>query len=472
MIRIQKTKNILGILLFSLLSVSCQEWLDVSPNTEIKYDDLFSYKNGFKDQLTGVYTTLCSENLYGVELGFGMLDVLGQQYYLWSATDNGPYYNLSRFEYDNSSIETTINTIWTNMYSAVANVNILLQGIAEHRGVLAEEEEKIYEGEAYALRAFLHFDLLRLFGKSYVSGADEKAIPYVKAISKKVTPLSTVSEVLDLVTEDLERAATLLEEDPLKTGQATTSFLGTRSFHFNYYAVRALLARVYLYKNDKVNALKNAQEVILSGKYTWVNKGVVATSDRKNRDGIFLSECIWMLNNTKLKILTETYLKESDHTLYCNGTVIDEIFESHLYGGLDWRYIYYFERPDWYWLSSKLYQVSSAYNNRQPLLRLSEMYLIAAECAPSKKEAVGYFNTLRRHRGFEEAHNLKENVTDENLQTAIGQEYRKEFIGEGQWFFYCKRTDQAVLPHVTVPFSKAYYVLPIPDQEKEYGNRN
>ena len=56
MIRIQKTKNILGILFFSLLSVSCQEWLDVSPSTEVKYDDLFSYKNGFKDQLTGVYT--------------------------------------------------------------------------------------------------------------------------------------------------------------------------------------------------------------------------------------------------------------------------------------------------------------------------------------------------------------------------------------------------------------------------------
>ena len=472
MILLQKTKNILGILFFSLLSVSCQEWLDVSPSTEVKYDDLFSYKNGFKDQLTGVYTTLCSENLYGVDLGFGMLDVLGQQYYLWSATDNGAYYNLSRFEYDNSKSEAIINTIWRDMYNAIANVNILLQGITEHRGVLTEEEEKIYEGEAYALRAFLHFDLLRLFGKSYASGADEKAIPYVKAISKKVTPLSTVSEVLDLAIEDLEKAAMLLEEDPVKTGQPTTSILGTRSFHFNYYAVRALMARVYLYKNDKVNALKNAQEVILSKKYPWVSKGAVVTTDRKDRDGIFLPECIWMLHNTRLKTLTETYLKESDNTLYCDGDVIGEIFESQSYGGLDWRYIYYFERPDWYWFSNKLYQFSSAYNNRQPLLRISEMYLIAAECATSKKEAVEYFNTLRQHRGFEEIHNLKEDVTDENLQTAIGKEYRKEFIGEGQWFFYCKRTDQDVLPNISVPFSKAYYVLPMPDQEKEYGNRN
>ena len=153
MIRIQKTKNILGILFFSLLSVSCQEWLDVSPSTEVKYDDLFSYKNGFKDQLTGVYTALCSEELYGAHLGFGMLDALGQQYY-WNQ-EAGTYYYLHRFVYDNPKSEEVINSIWNNMYNAIANVNILLQGIEDHRGILAADEEKIYEGEAYALRAFL-----------------------------------------------------------------------------------------------------------------------------------------------------------------------------------------------------------------------------------------------------------------------------------------------------------------------------
>ena len=124
MIRIQKTKNILGILFFSLLSVSCQEWLDVSPSTEVKYDDLFSYKNGFKDQLTGVYTALCSEELYGAHLGFGMLDALGQQYY-WNQ-EAGTYYYLHRFVYDNPKSEEVINSIWNNMYNAIANVNILL----------------------------------------------------------------------------------------------------------------------------------------------------------------------------------------------------------------------------------------------------------------------------------------------------------------------------------------------------------
>ena len=476
MIRIHKIKNILGILFFSLLSVSCQEWLDVSPSTEVKYDDLFSYRNGFKDQLTGVYTALCAEELYGAHLSFGMLDALGQQYF-W-LQESGIYYHLHRYAYDNSKSQGVISDIWSNMYNTIANVNILLQGIEDHRGVLADDEEKIYEGEAYALRAFLHFDLLRLFGKSYVAGAGEKAIPYVSKMSKQVTPLSTVSEVLDSVIMDLEKAAYLLENDPVRTGESTTSFLGTRSFHFNYYAVRALLARVYLYKNDKVNALKNATEVILSHKYPWVEKSQVATTTRESRDGIFLPECIFMLNNTKLETITEKYLKESKNNdgnlLVSWSAVIDEIFESSLYGGTDWRYIYYFEPMSWSCGSSKLWQVSSGYNNRQPLIRISEMYLIAAECAGSKKEALEYFNTLRQHRGFAVADDLEEDTTDEQLQAAIAKEYQKEFIGEGQWFFYSKRTDQETPSDIYVPvaFSKDYYVLPMPDQEVEYGNRN
>ena len=472
-----KIRNILGVLLLATLSTSCQDWLDVSPETEVKYDDLFSYKNGFKDQLTGVYTSLCTEDLYGAHLTFGMLDALGQQY-VWQR-EAGIYYHLNRFEYKNSTSEGIISGIWNNMYNTIANVNILLKGLDEYPNVLTAKERNIFKGEALALRAFLQFDLLRMFGKSYVSGSAMKSIPYVKEISKEVPPLKTVAEVCDLAINDLKEAATLLEEDPIKTGESSTTFLGTRSFHFNYYAVRALMARIYLYKNDKTNALANALEVIDSKKYPWVAEEKVTTSDRESRDGIFLPECIFMLNNTKLKSLTETYLKESDNNttgnlLVMDNNVVNEIFEADKYGGTDWRYTYYFASlASYYQGSTKLFQVSSTYNNRQPLLRLSEMYLIAAECVTSKKDALAYLNTLRHNRGFDESNDLTEDeVTNDMLQGIIGKEYRKEFIGEGQWFFYCKRMDEALLPNVTVPFSKEFYVLPIPDAELEYGNRN
>ena len=161
-----------------------------------------------------------------------------------------------------------------------------------------------------------------------------------------------------------------------------------------------------MYKNDKTNALKYAQEVIDSKKYPWVSSGSVATSDRNSRDGIFMPECIWMLNNGKLGSLVDVYLKESKdnagNLLVTSAEVRNEIFESDLYGGSDWRYIYYFEPYNTYYISSKLWQVSSTYNKRQPLLRISEMYLIAAECTDNIKDALKYVNELRQHRGFPE----------------------------------------------------------------------
>lgn len=458
-----------------LLCASCNDWLDVSPQSEVKYDDMFSTKDGFRDQLTGIYTALCDESLYGAHLTYGMADAMGQQY-VWTQ-EAGNYYHFWRFEYSNSTCESIISAVWSEMYNTIANINILLQGIDEHRGVLSDADEKIYEGECYGLRAMLHFDLLRLFGKSMAAGGGDKAIPYVESISKQVTPLSTVSEVIDKCVADLERASTLLADDPMRTGDEPTTMQGTREWRFNYYAVRALLARISLYKGDKAAALGYASEVIGSDKFPWVESDKVTTTTREERDGLFKSECIFTLNNRSLTDLTEKYLRESTsnsvgNLLVTSPEVRDEIFETTTYG-FDWRSNYLFEQMNGnYYGSTKLWQVNSETNNRQPLMRVSEMWLIAAECAATTEEALQYLNTLRHHRGFDESSNLTAtDVEGSMLDEHIGREYRKEFIGEGQWFFYCKRMNRATVPDAMVPFSRNFYVLPMPDQEKDYGGR-
>jgi SusD family. len=465
------------IVLFA--TTSCEKWLSVSPRSEVKYDDLFKDKEGFRDQLTGIYTAMCEESLYGANLTYGMLDALGQQY-TW-IMEVGDYYYLHKFEYNNTISTSIISTIWSRMYNTIANINILIHGLNEFPNVLSVEEREIYLGEAYGLRAYLHFDLLRLFGPSYKSGSDKKAIPYIKSISKNVTPMSSVTQILDLVIEDLLEAKKYLAKDPIISGEEISQFIGNRIFHLNYYAVEAMLARVYMYKNDKQNAYKTAKEVLNANKFNWIARECVTTPLREARDGIFSTETIFALNNMKLDALTGKYLREGmsdskDNLLIIKPEVLDQIYESDLYGGYDWRYIYYFEvQRETYKGSSKLWQyrtMPDEYRNKQPLLRMSELYLILAECAENKEEAISYFNTLREHRGFDASFNLDASTNDTAFISEIAKEYRKEFIGEGQWFFYCKRNDLDELPNVTVPFSKGYYILPLPDLEIEYGNRN
>lgn len=477
--RILKIARNIGMMAVLLIGSSCEEWLSVSPNSEVKYEDHFSSKNGFKDQLIGVYTALSSESLYGANLTFGMLDALGQQY-IWTQ-DVGNYYSINRFEYENSKAVAVFENVWSSMYNGIANTNILLKGIHDFPNVLSADEAAIYEGEALALRAFLHFDLLRMFAKSYKVGPQELSIPYVTEISKNVTVSVSVSELVNLVIKDLKKAALLLENDPIKTGAPTTPLLGNRQFHFNYYAVQALLARVYLFQGDRANALLSAEHVIASNQFPWVAQDQVTTATRESRDGTFVTEGVFVLNNTKLDALTGKYLREEmaedfGHLLKSSPAVLAEIFESNRYGGFDWRYNYYFEtQGTLYRGSSKLWQYRAmpvAFKNKQPLIRISELYLIAAESASTMDEAVRYFNTLRQHRGFNVSYDLESSITEEQLNLEIAREYRKEFIGEGQWFFYCKRKDIAELPNAVVPFNKGFYVLPIPDIEIEFGHRN
>mgnify|MGYP002228113051 FL=1 len=66
-----------------------------------------------------------------------------------------------------------VDTLWSSNYYAIANCNYLLQNISKHGGVLSEKVRPLVEGEALALRAFLHFDLLRGFAPSYKMGAND-----------------------------------------------------------------------------------------------------------------------------------------------------------------------------------------------------------------------------------------------------------------------------------------------------------
>src|SRR5699024_2951496 len=77
----------------------------------------------------------------------------------------------------------------------------------------------------------------------------------------------------------------------------------------------------------------------------------------------------------------------------------------------------------------------------QPLVRLTELYLIAAETHPDPAAALEYLNTVRFNRG------LADLPASVSLQDEIRKEYAKEFYGEGQLFFYYKRKAMSPIPN-------------------------
>ncbi len=477
-------------LIFSALCLltaftSCSEWLDVKPESEIDGSDLFATESGYKDALTGVYIRMSGSSLYGREMTFGLVDIIGDAYYS-AGTTGTAYAYAKRHDYTASSVETLINYVWQRSYTGIANLNELLAQMEKaDRSLFSTDNYNVIKGEALGLRAFLHFDLLRLFAPSWTVGKDENAIPYVTDYSYKTTATSTVSEAMTKILADLTEAAALLKEsDPIATGRTITTaddngYLMDRQYHFNYYAVKATMARAYLWMDDTANAAKCAQEVIDCGKFPWTDVSAIATGTEENIDRTFTSEQVFALQIDDLDdyVLGKTY----GTTKYYANLVwysygYTAIFPSATHG-TDWRKVYLFSnvntQSSYYYTSKKLWQegMDEDLVKRMPIIRLPEMYLILAQCQMDK--AAEYLTVMREHRGVSAPVTL---TAEEDLLNEINKEYIREYVGEGQLFYFYKRLNMdkhlASYNFGKNSFDTSLYVLPMPEEEIEYGRRN
>lgn len=478
----KQNKIIISILATLVLLTSCEEWLDVQPKTKVESSALFQSETGYKDALWGVYTLMTSPSMYGLNMTIGS-DVLARIFS--SGGQSGVMYQLYNYNYKGANAQAAINDMWAKSYNAIANLNNLISNIeSADKNLFSEDNYNVIYGEALGLRAYLHFDMLRLFASSYIVDPNAKSIPYVSEFHYSITPQSTVEEAINKIITDLTTAAGLLEDsDPLVTGRDITSYtdngyLLNRQFHMNYFAVKATLARVYMWKGDKQNASVCAMEVINSGKFTWTTVDNIATTESQ-RDRTFTPEQIFALhiNNMSDNInhnLSTDPRWTSGYVLRVRNTFFSRVFPYTT----DWRGLttlyfwsdiitgsYYQER-----VCTKLWQYDDMpenFSRRLPMIRLPEMYLIAAECNLSQAPAI--INTIRQNRGISDVFPSSSN--ESQILNEIKQEYLREFYCEGVVWYYYKRNNSTTLDGYS-GFKKENYVLPMPQEEIEFGSRN
>ena len=193
------------IIILSLLS-SCKKWLDVRPQTEVEQEVLFNTEDGFKEAINGLYTRCAQEDLYGKELTAGFPDALAQNYTV-SPVDNSKYRQTLLYNYKDQDFITRKDNAWKGLYNVIANSNLILEHVDKQKGVLTQPMYALVKGEALAMRAYCHFDALRLFAPAYSVEPNGKGIPYVIAFSKDVPKMYKTGEALDLMLQDLNAAS-------------------------------------------------------------------------------------------------------------------------------------------------------------------------------------------------------------------------------------------------------------------------
>ena len=100
-----------------------------------------------------------------------------------------------------------------------------------------------------------------------------------------------------------------------------------------------------------------------------------------------------------------------------------------------------------------------------PLVRLSELYLMAAETSPEDTECLKWLEELRLMRGYQIGNTVGAVPGD-----LLNKEYSREYFGEGQYFFYLKRNNVSMVQSQggNKIQMETYYQVPLPDSEKNY----
>jgi len=448
-----KTYKKILLILITGFTLSCSEsFLELPLQQSVENAEALTNLEDFQSSITGIYNEISGSEYYG---RYMMLipDVM--------ADDVKQNAQANRIEdYAEHIVRVSDGdalNLWTTMYGAINATNLIINSDVDVPNSVIDEQNHII-GEAYALRGQIYFDMVRFFAQHYTFTPDAShlGIPIVLTFDPTREPSrNSVKEVYDQIIMDMTEAIDLMNTDSRSGNSNTLSSL----------SVKALLARVYLYKEDWTNAEDMATDVITSGEYSLISNGNYYD--------------LWTQDNSSESIF-EISMTEADNRggQGIAGLYLPQAFGDYLpandvfslYTAGDAR-LSTFEVIDQ--LRMIKYPDVNGFDNTK-VIRLAEMYLIRAEArAEIGTNISGAQDDLDvvRQRGLPSVPDSAE--TGEALKDAIFLQRRLELAFEGQrlWDLMRKKMDivrtDCTSQKCLIPYASDTVILPIPQDETD-----
>lgn len=445
-------------ILAASLSSCVNDWLDVAPSDGTDADAALTSSSDLDAARTGMYKALKGNS--------SLVDYYGQQFFVYGdvhAGDDYQYNNLggsnrASFYYDMNyqtaseftSSTSSSNVAWKSPYIVIGRANRIIA--AAEGGALSDAAEAKatidqYAAEAKVLRALAHFDLVRIYGKPYTEDQGASlGVPLVTEVleSNAKPARSTVAEVYTQVVKDLTEA---ISSNALATE--------TKPGYVSVWGAKAILSRVYLNMGDYANALSVAEDIIKnSGAALWTRDQYFKAWDASTPNE---SEFLFRLNvagstdNNDLNGIGNLQQRDGYKEMVATKKFVDMLTSDPKDVRNDMFLPAKAEKEVAVYGTNKVFlnKLRGQGGNLRnvtivPIIRLSEVYLTAAECAfrnNDKTKAVEYLNDLVKNRTTTEASLATvDNITLERILI----ERRKELIGEGQRYFDALRNNETI----------------------------
>lgn len=468
-----------NIVFIFLILYSCSDFLDLAPKNMLSEEVFYETPEQMEFALNGAYSILRSNG------------VTKDWYILSEVPSDNTYGQLSgtitnRDEFDKfylGSLNPYLSTFWNDAYSGINRANKVIEELIDSD---VEESLKIrYTLEAKFLRAFLHFNLVRIFG-------DVPLITKTVTIPESYEVLRTgKNEVYAQIIADLNDAAALpksytSQED---IGRAT------------YGAAKTLLGKVYLTMGDYSNAAIHLKEVINSNQYSLIENSTPETCDgfekyfdpdnHNNKEAIFEAQFKKGGFGTGSGWVNAFAPGASgDNVVAVGGSSDDNIPEEGMWESWDegdYRRDFsmalgYTNKATGNWVNARhvrkyrdIPYANGDSNNNWPFLRYADVLLMYAECLIQSGDlttATEYINKTRR-RGFGYQSSDVGSPADisvggkDQLFLAVEKERRNELAFEGHRWFDLVRTGRAleVMTANGKKLNETNLIAPIPQNQ-------
>lgn len=461
---------------------SCNDYFDKTGDEQhITDKKFFGDEAAFASALTDCYTLMRSRDLYGGMLTFEMMEFANQNMAPHDAFSSAA----AQLNFADVALAARVDSMTHAAYRVVAACNKLIDEAERTKVVFTSAgKKKIITAEAYALRAAVQFDLLRLFHPAPATDAGFRGLPYVTHTSANAPEALTTTQILQAVNDDLAHAAQLLKTaDPILKERNSIVGVGEfdrrlRTFQMNYYAVKAVQARVALWQGNYEQAVAQADSVLAHLQNTvaryrlfyWVTPGHYGS------DFSFSREYVFGIASTPTG-----FARLSDDMFKTKGIQTTTSLRDIYADNADIRYRAWFrQQGSSYAMSNKfgsatlltdyVYSTSATATSLPaaiPYIKLGEVMLIKAEALNEMGQTSAARSLLEEMQGYKDISYASRatSVTKESLRELLYEEARRDLFGEGQLFYLNKRLGLTSVKAAdgsmrTVTLSQ--YTLPLP----------
>ena len=444
-------KNMIVTTVLFLSLASCEKsFLELKPPTSLTPEFALATEADLQVALRGAYAGLKSTALYGRSL-MVLGDMMADNTYQ-SALNTNRYTNFNLYNY--LVTDGDVAGLWNASYTVILRANNIINSpIADNANI------QQIKGEAYAIRALAYFNLVRYFGSPYTADPSKLGVPIITTYQADLKPeRAKIADVYTLINKDLTQAYTLM-----------TKF--TNSSQFSKYSAKALQAKVYLAMGDKTNAKTAALDVITNSGFTAISSAAhtgywAGVAPRTDKVETLLEISFDAVANNAFDALSYIYLQSGNYgDMLCSSELYDlfetadirkSLYATGIRGGLASVFV-------------NKYSSFTGDHSDTKVIRMSEMYLIAAEASyPSNTaDALKYVNEVTSRRGATAIAS-----SGSALLEAIITERRKELAFEGERYLDMQRLQRNIARSKNYPaaalsidFTNYRRIMPIPQGE-------